>query len=114
MSNKHINNILRKIFKAVLWLLFAIIFVLFIVALPYLWNNCFTYPKLEKEREAFWETYKKPQQFIKLKEYKGVFHMHSYWLHHSRGTLNEILLAAKLFFDKKRVSWVFTNPIYLY
>lgn len=90
-----INNTLKKGLKIVLWLLFAIIFVLLIVASPYLWKHWLTYPKLEKERAAIWASYKKPQQYIKLKEYKGAFHVHSYWSHDSRGTLNEILSAAK-------------------
>ena len=95
MGNAQKNNFLKKAFKVFLWLLSSIVVILFIIVSPYLWRHWFSYPKLEKERAAIWATYKKPQQYIKQKEYKGVFHMHSYWSHDSRGKLNEILPAAK-------------------
>ena len=74
----------------------SLLLFIFIVAIsPYLWKNWVTYPRLEKERAELWTKYKKPQKFIKQNEYKGVFHMHSYWSHDCRGTLDEILPTAK-------------------
>jgi hypothetical protein len=54
-----------------------------------------TYPKLEKERQQLWARYKLPEQFIRNISYQGVLHSHTYWSHDSRGTLEEILAAAK-------------------
>lgn len=95
MNKLHKNNILKTIFKIILWLIFAIIVAIFIITSPYLWKNWVTYPNLEKQRAAIWAKYKKPQKYIETNEYKGVFHMHSYWSHDSRGKLVEILPAAK-------------------
>ena len=85
----------RRILKIIIGLLIFLILVVLIITGPYLWNNWVTYPRLEKERRALWLKYKMPKKYIKLDEYKGVFHMHSYWSHDSRGKLNEILPAAK-------------------
>ena len=79
---------------------FAVIGILVFIAFsvisgPYLWKHWVTYPRLEKERQALWLKYKMPQKYIDLEAYKGVFHMHSYWSHDSRGRLNEIYTAAK-------------------
>ena len=87
-----------KIKKIVLRTLFVLVIIILIiiaiVAGPYLWKNWVTYPCLEKERAELWTKYKEPHKYINLNEYKGVFHMHSYWSHDSRGVLNEILPAA--------------------
>lgn len=88
-----------KIKKIVIRTLSLVVLILLvitaIITIPYLWKNWVTYPRLEKERAELWTKYKEPKKFIKQNEYKGVFHMHSYWSHDSRGTLAEILPAAK-------------------
>ena len=88
---------IKRIITYTLLTLLALIIILFVIFVgPSLWKNWVTYPKLEKERTALWSTYKKPQQFIALQEHKGVMHSHTYWSHDSRGTLPEILSAAKM------------------
>lgn len=87
---------IRKILsRIILYAIIVLLVLILIVITPYLWNSWVTYPRLEKERAELWKKYKAPEKFIESKEYKGVFHMHSYWSHDSRGTLNEILPAAK-------------------
>ena len=88
-------KIKKIVLRTLLVLVIIILIIIAIVAGPYLWKNWVTYPRLEKERVELWTKYKKPHKYIKLDEYKGVFHMHSYWSHDSRGVLNEILPAAK-------------------
>lgn len=74
----------------------AILILIFtVITGPYFWNNWVTYPRLEKERAELWSKYKEPKKQIPHDEYKGVFHMHSYWSHDSRGTLEEILPSAQ-------------------
>lgn len=87
--------IMKKVFKVILGLVSIFFLILFVIITPYLWKNWVTYPNLEEERAELWAKYKTPQKFIPLNEYKGVFHMHSYWSHDSRGVSNEILPAAK-------------------
>ncbi|MCG8308390.1 MAG: hypothetical protein MI975_13435 [Cytophagales bacterium] len=70
---------------------------------PSLWRNRITYPNLEKERTELWEKYKKPPEIIPLLSFKGVIHSHTYWSHDSRGTLPEILDAAK----KAKLEYIF-------
>jgi hypothetical protein len=50
---------------------------------------------LDKTRSEIHAKYKKPNQYIKQTDYKGVLHSHTYWSHDSRGILKEILPAAK-------------------
>jgi len=85
----------KIIIRIILGLILLIVLIPLVVTSPYWWNNWVTYPRLEKERAELWTKYKKPNKFIQQNEYKGVFHMHSYWSHDSRGRLNEILPAAK-------------------
>lgn len=90
------KKIIKRFFVYTLVIVLAIIGVLFIIYTgPSLWNRWVTYPRLEKERSALWLKYKKPQQFISLREHKGILHSHTYWSHDSRGVLEEILPAAK-------------------
>jgi hypothetical protein len=88
-------NMKKIIIRIILGLLITLFLIFAIATAPYLWNNWVTYPRLEKERAELWKKYKRPEKFIKQNEYKGVFHMHSYWSHDSRGKLEEILPAAK-------------------
>ena len=87
---------IKKIILRTLAVLLIVIFVILLsISAPYLWKHWVTYPALEQERQELWLKYKMPQKYILLDEYKGVFHMHSYWSHDSRGRLNEIYTAAK-------------------
>ena len=86
---------MKKFLRFLLVIIILIIVVLLFISSSYIWKNWVTYPNLEAERTELWAKYKKPKKYIKLNEYKGVFHMHSYWSHDSRGTLSEILPAAK-------------------
>ena len=88
-------KIRRKIGRIFLYSLGVLFLIFAVITGPYFWNNWVIYPRLEKERAQLWSQYKKPKKFINQNEYKGVFHMHSYWSHDSRGTLEEILDAAK-------------------
>ncbi|MDZ7608142.1 MAG: hypothetical protein U5K79_21760 [Cyclobacteriaceae bacterium] len=89
---KRILRITKYIFVIVVVLLFALILILFS---PALWRHWITYPQLEKARTAWWAERKVPEQYIQMMENKGVLHAHTYWSHDSRGTLPEILEAAK-------------------
>lgn len=86
-----------RIFLKYFLLIFFSLMILGILALfaPALWNRMITYPKLEKERAALWEKYKKPQDRTGRRAVKGVMHSHTYWSHDSRGTITEILDAAQ-------------------
>lgn len=90
-----ILKIKKNIFRFLYFVVLILLIVAAIITVPYLWKNWVTYPRLEMERAELWTKYKKPHKFIKQNEYKGVFHMHSYWSHDSRGVLDEILPAAK-------------------
>ncbi len=81
--------------RLILYGIAILILICTVITGPYFWNNWVTYPRLEKERSALWSKYKEPKKQIPQNEYKGVFHMHTYWSHDSRGTLDEILSAAK-------------------
>jgi len=83
---------LKYLFLGIITLILVL---LLIVVSPALWNRFVTYPNLEKERSELWSKYKEPEKFIDLKSYKGVIHAHTYWSHDSRGTIDEILDAAK-------------------
>ena len=54
-----------------------------------------TYPRLEKQRAEIWSKYQEPEKIIELNKYKGILHAHTYWSHDSRGSIEEILPAAK-------------------
>lgn len=70
---------------------------------PSFWRKWVTYPRLEREKAALWKLHKKPAQYIPLTSVKGVIHSHTYWSHDSRGTLPEILEAAK----KAKLEFIF-------
>ena len=87
---------IRKFFIYGLTFVILSIAILLIVLLwPSLKRAWITYPKLEKKREQLWAKYKKPDRYIEKKAFQGVLHAHSYWSHDSRGTLPEVLDAAK-------------------
>jgi hypothetical protein len=85
-----------KIFLySMLTLLGLLLLGLLIIFAPSLWRNIFTYPKMEKQRAELWTKYRQPEQYIEKKSHMGVLHSHTYWSHDSRGTLTEIMEAAK-------------------
>ena len=90
---------LKKIIKIFVKLLLFIVVITVIATLiytaPYIWKRISVYPKLEKERSQLQSKYKKPANYIRQTDYKGVFHAHSFWSHDSRGLMEEILPAAK-------------------
>ncbi len=107
---------MKKVLKIFFRFVLLITIVILIILTPYLWKHWITYPNLESERNELLTKYKEPQKFINQNEYKGEFHLHSYWSHDSMGKLNEILPAAKkagfsfLFFSDHARSKLDTFP----
>ena len=66
-----------------------------IVFTPAIWHHWVTYPGYEKEVQALATLRKAPTRQIKLNTYRGVMHVHSYLSHDSRGTLDDLIPAAK-------------------
>jgi len=92
----NIGKVIMKIFKYILIILSSIILIgLIFLFGPSLWRRWVTYPNMEKERNELWSKYRQPEQFINKECFQGVLHAHTYWSHDSRGTLPEILDAAK-------------------
>ena len=55
------------------------------------------YPKYQRQVEAFQLKKKECLPLVTdLKIYRGVLHLHSYWSHDSKGTIYELVAAAKL------------------
>jgi hypothetical protein len=76
--------------------LLILLFVVFLIFTASSWTrHLIKYPRLEKQRAEIWLQYQEPETVIKLKEYKGILHAHTYWSHDSRGSIEEILPAAK-------------------
>ena len=69
--------------------------VLLVAFSPSLWNRWVKYPRLEKQVEEFQKLRRDPVSLTKLNTYRGVLHVHSFWSHDSKGTLAEIIPAAK-------------------
>ena len=92
---KTIRKWLRKLFQLIGIILVILIVVVFIYSAPSLWKKVYTYPKLDKAKSELLTKYKKPNQYIRQTDYKGVLHSHTYWSHDSRGILEEIVPAAK-------------------
>lgn len=107
---------MKKLLKVIFSIILIFIIILFVIITPYLWKHWITYPSLEEERLELWGKYQKPQKYIQKNEYKGEFHLHSFWSHDSRGSLKEILSAAKkaeynfLFFSDHARSKLDTFP----
>lgn len=92
MINKFFR-ILFRLLSVVLALLF--LFLLVIFAKP-LWHRLVSYPRMQKEVEAFSQKRKECPPVSDLKIYRGVLHLHSWWSHDSKGTIQELTAAAKL------------------
>ncbi|RMG27029.1 MAG: hypothetical protein D6730_08010 [Bacteroidetes bacterium] len=107
---------LFKSLKILLALLALLTLLGMLLMAPACYKRWVRYPKLEKARSTLWQSYRQPPQKIELTDYKGVLHSHSYWSHDSRGTLDEILPAAKeaglqyIFFSDHKRSALDTFP----
>jgi len=76
--------------------LIALLVIVFLILTGSAWkNHWITYPRLEKQRAGIWAKYREPENIFELNEYKGILHAHTYWSHDSRGSIEEILPAAK-------------------
>jgi hypothetical protein len=86
-----------KIFKYTIFILFGAIVIIFafLFAKP-LWHRFFTYPEFQKQVEVFQLKKRDCPLVSNLKTYRGVLHLHSYWSHDSKGTIFELIAAAKL------------------
>lgn len=90
-------KLLLSTIKYLLLTLLILLLIAFIVlfAKP-LWHRLVTYPKYQKEVEAFQIKKKACPTISELKTYRGVLHLHSYWSHDSKGTIYDLISAAKL------------------
>ena len=87
--------IIRFIKYLLLTILGLILITLIILFTPAVWHHWVTYPQLEKEVNAFQKLRKEPTILTTLNTYRGVLHAHSYLSHDSKGTLNDLVSAAK-------------------
>jgi len=87
--------IIRFIKYLLLTILGLILITLIILLTPAVWHHWVTYPQLEKEVNAFQKLRKEPVIRTTLNTYRGVLHAHSYLSHDSKGTLNDLVSAAK-------------------
>ncbi len=87
-----IKRIIKYLFTTV-----GILFVLLLIILftPGIWHRLVTYPGYEKEVLELAKLRKEPANQINLNTYRGVMHVHSYLSHDSRGTIDDIIPAAK-------------------
>ena len=86
---------IKKIFRLLLWILGIILLLLVISFSPGVWHKWVTYPQYEREITGFQMLRKEPVPLTKLNTYRGVMHVHSYLSHDSKGTLDDIIPAAK-------------------
>jgi len=87
--------IIRIIKYLLLTILGLILITIIILFTPAVWRHWVTYPRLEKEVNAFQKLRKEPAILTTLNTYRGVLHAHSYLSHDSKGTLNDLVSAAK-------------------
>ena len=88
---------IKKRLKYLILFVFVVILVTLIVLFtPALWNHWVSYPRLEKEINELQKLRKEPAALTRLNTYRGLMHAHSYLSHDSRGTLYDIIPAAKI------------------
>ncbi|MEA3460661.1 MAG: hypothetical protein U9R49_02200 [Bacteroidota bacterium] len=92
---KFTGQIIRITLRFITGLLILLFFIFLIFTSSSWIRHWITYPRLEKQRAEIRITYQEPKNVIELEEYKGILHAHTYWSHDSRGTIEEILPAAK-------------------
>jgi len=86
---------IQKILKYTLIAVTGIILALMVAFAAPLWRHWVTYPQLEKKVFEFQKLRKEPAILTQLNTYRGVMHAHSYLSHDSKGTLTDMIPAAK-------------------
>jgi len=86
---------IQKILKYTLIAVTGIFLALIVAFAAPLWRHWVTYPQLEKKVFEFQKLRKEPAILIQLNTYRGVMHAHSYLSHDSKGTLTDMIPAAK-------------------
>ncbi|KAA3612565.1 MAG: hypothetical protein DWQ05_18095 [Calditrichaeota bacterium] len=95
---------MKKVFtRFIQFILTVLLITVLYFFIPGVWNYFVTYPKLDGQIEQIREKRKHPAKKSNLNEYRGLIHTHSYWSHDSRGTLGEIIPAAK----KANIDFIF-------
>ena len=87
-----IKRIIKYLFLTIGILLSLLLITLFS---PGIWHRLVTYPRYEKEVAELAKLRKEPAHQSNLNTYRGVMHVHSYLSHDSRGTVDDIIPAAK-------------------
>ncbi len=91
---------MKKILKIAKYLLITllsgVLILLLVVFSKPLWRHFVTYPKYQKQVEAFALKKKECPIVTNLKIYRGELHLHTYWSHDSKGTIMDLVSAAKL------------------
>lgn len=90
------NRILKAIKYILPALLGLILLGLLVIFAKPLWHRFVTYPGFQKEIEAFQLRKKDCPVVSELITFRGVLHLHSYWSHDSKGSIYELIAAAKL------------------
>ena len=93
---KNLKRLLKLLKNLLLGFLVILCLVLLVIFAKPLWHRFVTYPKFQKQVEAFQQRKKEVQLPTSLKIYRGLLHLHSYWSHDSKGTLYDLVSAAKL------------------
>ena len=87
---------MKKVIKITLQSITGLLIILLIIAFaPGIWYHWVTYPSYEREVTELAKLRKEQVPITKLNTYRGVMHVHSYLSHDSKGTLYDIIPAAK-------------------
>ena len=87
---------IKRIFKYFFLVLASLLLILLIIIFaPSVWRHWVTYPRFEKQVSEFQKLRKTTPALTSLKTYRGVMHVHSYLSHDSKGTLYDLVTAAK-------------------
>ena len=87
-----ILKLLKYLILSTLGILLVFLLIMFT---PPVWRYWVTYPSFEKQVTEFQKLRRKPEALSGLNVYRGVLHVHSYLSHDSKGTLADIVPAAK-------------------
>lgn len=99
------KKILKALKNILLSLLGVVLIGLLILFAKPLWHRFVTYPRFQKQVDDFQLKKKECPVVTNLKIYRGVLHLHSYWSHDSRGTIYELVAAAKL----RNINFIFLS-----
>jgi hypothetical protein len=92
-------KILKLLLKAIKYSALSVLSLLLLASLVLfarpLWRHFVTYPNFQKQVDAFQLKKKDFPSVTELRSFRGVLHLHSYWSHDSKGTLDDLLSAAK-------------------